>query len=411
MADRRPAAALADAPAANRPRKILFVIGTLEVGGSETQLVELASRIDRARFEALVCSLTSGGPLEAALRARGVRVFSLGLTGFRRRNPLQWPSAAFRAAVATGRLYRLMRRERPDVVHGLLISAYVLATFVGRLARVRVIVAGRRSLGLFKEDKRVHLLLERLADTMTDLFIANSEAVRLDTVAREGIPPDKILVVYNGIDLARFGEIGTAVPSDARGPRVIVVSNLIPYKGHDYFLIAWKEVLAAFPDAVALLVGDGPARPTLEAQARRLGIEHAVRFLGVREDVPALLASADVFVHPSLQEGYSNAVLEAMAAGRPIVATAVGGNVEAIADGRTGLLVPPRDSAALKAAMLRLLHDRQEAARMGHQARTAVQQRHEMSRMISEYERIYDDVLSSTPRTRTASRSARVVTS
>ena len=377
--------------------KVLFVIGTLDVGGAETQLVELASRLDRRSYEPVVCSVKSGGPLQAELEQRGVRVCSLGFSGFRRDNPLVFPRDLLSATLATLRLWRLMRRERPDIVHGILISAYLLATFVGRLAGVRIIVSGRRSLGLFKEHMTFYLRLERLADRMTDLFIANSEAVRQDTLAREPIDAHKILVIYNGLDLTRFktpAALRRPAGFGADGwPFVIVVSNFIYYKGHEHFLSAWPEVLRHHPRAIAVLVGDGPLKDHLQARADQLGIGDSVLFLGVRSDVPELLAASDVFVHPSSQEGNSNAVLEAMAAGKPIVATAVGGTVEAIRDGETGILVPPNDSRALAGAMLRILGDLPAANVMARRARAAVEQHFEVGAMVAAYERIYGDLL------------------
>ena len=163
---------------------------------------------------------------------------------------------------------------------------------------------------------------------------------------------------------------------------MIVVSNFIRYKGHEYFLRAWRQVLVEFPSAVALLAGDGVFRAEIERICDDLNIRQSVRFLGVRPDVPALLALADVYVHPSLQEGYSNALLEAMAAGKAVVATAVGGNVEAVSDGVTGLLVPPADAVALERAITRLLGDGHTARAMGERARRYVHERYEMNAMV-----------------------------
>ena len=237
-------------------------------------------------------------------------------------------------------------------MHGMLFWAYILGTFVGRAAGVPVVIASRRSLGLFKTGKPHYAVLESIANRMTDLFIANSEAVRADTIAREHLRPSDVIVIPNGLDLTRFGKApdqDLAASLDVAGrPCVIVVSNFIRYKGHEYFLRAWRQVLVEFPSAVALLAGDGVFRAEIERICDDLNIRHSVRFLGVRPDVPALLALADVYVHPSLQEGYSNALLEAMAAGKAVVATAVGGNVEAVSDGVTGLLVPPADAAGAR---------------------------------------------------------------
>jgi glycosyltransferase involved in cell wall biosynthesis len=179
------------------------------------------------------------------------------------------------------------------------------------------------------------------------------------------------------------------------GPRVTVVANLIHYKGHEHFLRAWQEVLASYPRGVATLVGDGARRPHLQELTRTLGIEHAVRFVGVRRDVPDLLSNADLYVHPSLQEGSSNAVIEAMAAGKPIVATAVGGSVEAIRDGVTGLLVPPADAPALARAMLQLLADPVAARAMGRRAREAAARQFDVHAMVKAYECTYHRLLAS----------------
>lgn len=373
--------------------KIFFVIGTLDVGGAETQLVELASRLDRSRYEPVVCCLAGGGLLQAHLRAAGVPVFDLGYTGLRRAGR-SYLSIVPNLCGIVIRLWRLIRRERPDILHGVLFWSYVLGTFVGRLAGVPVIVASRRSLGLFKADKPHYLFLERLTDRMTDLFIANSEAVRRDTIEREPVDANRVIVIHNGLDFSRFdGPAGVAPdpPLAAEGrPRAIVVSNLIHYKGHEYFFRAWADVVNVFPAAVALLVGDGVYRTELERLADGLGIRHSLRFLGVRRDVPALLAAADIYVHPSLQEGYSNALLEAMAAARPVVATRVGGNVEAIDDGRTGLLVPARDSGALAAAMVRLFSEPALARGLGDAAGRAVRERFDVTMMVRQYEAVYD---------------------
>jgi len=369
-----------------RPIRVLFVIGTLDVGGAETQLVEAVTRLDRRRFSPVVCCLAAEGPLTSRLRESGIAVHALGFSGFVHNG--RRLAALPRAAGLLRRLYRLVRDERPDIVHGVLFWAYVLAAFVGRAARVPVIVASRRSLGLYKADKPHYLLIERLADRFTDLFIANSEAVRLDTIARERIDPARILVVHNGVDFSRFAET-TRLAEDGRAPRVIVVSNLIHYKGHRFFLEAWTKVIARVPAARALLVGEGVMRDALQQQARDLGIEHSIEFLGRRDDVAPLLGTSDVYVHPSLQEGYSNAVLEAMASGCPIVATAVGGNVEAITDGETGLLVPPGDADSLATAMLRLLEHRDQAIRMGQQAAAVVRARHDICTVVQAYEAIY----------------------
>ncbi len=382
-------------PGQRRPIKVLYVIGTLDVGGTERQLVELVTRLDPQAFIPVVFCLSSGGALEAPLKAGGIRVQVVGFRGFRHSAGVAfaWRLPAMMAELI--RLVRLIRAEAPDVVHGLLFWAYVIGAFTARAAGVPVVIAGRRSLGIFKAAKPHYRFLEQLANRMTDLVIANSEAVRRDAIREEGLPGDKVVVIPNGLDLERFA----AAPDDAlrrslgvpdRRPIVGVVANFIHYKGHRDFLQAWADVVKEFPRAAALLVGEGPLRAECEAQVAALRLDESVRFLGSRDDVPALLALMDLVAHPSLEEGFSNAILEAMAAGKPVVAANVGGNPEAVVDGETGLLVPPRDSAALAGAILRLLRHPEEAARLGEAGRRRVAEHFLISSTVQRYEAVYE---------------------
>jgi glycosyltransferase involved in cell wall biosynthesis len=376
--------------------KILFAIGTLDIGGAERQLVELASRLDPDRFEAVVCVLGRGGPLGAVLRDRGVKVHYLGLGGAGNRGSRR----LLLGLLAIVRLWAMMRRERPTVFHGVLFAAYVTGTAAAAASGVPIVVASRRSLGHFKAGKRLYLLVERLNNRMTDLLIANSEAVRQDVIAQEGVDPKKVVVIYNGLDVELYGHPDESVNLELQlgnGPVILVVANFIEYKGHAFFFDAWRDVVSRHPQAVAILAGDGGTRSHWEEWCRNEGLMSSVRFVGTRHDVPRLLAAADLYVHPSLEEGYSNAVLEAMATSLPIVATAVGGNVEAIEHERTGLLVAARDAAGLETAMNRLLEDPLLARRLGEAARSSVVARHQFSGMVREYELVYKRLVGCSP--------------
>lgn len=378
------------APDATRPLRITYVIGSLEVGGTETQLVQLASRLPRERFDVEVWCLGRAGALGDSLAAGGVRVRELDL---RSRRVAHAPRNLARMV----RLWRAMRGRRPDVVHGLLYWAYVTGALTGRAAGVPVVVASRRSLGRFKEGHRAMLLLEGVANRATDLVVANSEAVRADAIRQERLDPERVLVIPNGVDVERFAaqaapvraELG--VPADA--PLVGVVANLIHYKGHLAFLDAWRRIRERRPDAHALLVGEGPMRAAIERRADELGVAGSVHLLGRRSDVPGLLAAMDVVAHPSEEEGSPNAVLEAMAAGRAVVATAVGGTPEAVLDGRTGLLVPPGDPEAMARAVTALLDDPARAGEMGAAARERVRSEFAVDVMVERYRSLYETAL------------------
>jgi len=371
------------------PIKVLYLIGTLETGGTERQLVGLATGLDRDRYLPIVCCLSRGGPLERDLVAHGIHVEIVGL---RLRDGL-------RGFMGLIRLIRFMARQRPTIAHGFLYLPYVLGVFVARLVGCPVFVASRRSLGNYKEGRWHFLLAERVANRFTDLIVANSDAVRRDVLRQEKPQAQKVIVVHNGVRLT--------VPSDERrrttrqglrlgeAPTVGVVANLIPYKGHSVFVHAWRRVADELPDAVAILVGEGKARSELEHLVRELGLSKSIRFLGSRTDVADLLEAIDLLVHPSFQEGFSNAILEAMAAAKAVVATDVGGNPEAVIDGVTGLLVRPGDAGALASAISSLIKDPVRRESFGAAGRERAREHFGWSTMVRRYEAVYDELLAS----------------
>jgi L-malate glycosyltransferase len=236
--------------------------------------------------------------------------------------------------------------------------------------------------------------LGRWALSGADLVVANSEAVRQSVLSSERLPASKVLVVPNGVSVPRFtgprdDAFGSALGLPPAGPVIAVVANLRRYKGVDVFLAAWPEVLRHFPKATALLVGDGPMRQALERCATELGVTGAVRFLGTRRDIPALLSVADLVVHPSLEEGLPNAVLEAMAAGKAVLATSAGGTPEVVLDGETGRLVPAGDPAVLTQGMLWCLRHPGETERYGEAARQRVREHFAVETMVGRHVAIY----------------------
>jgi glycosyltransferase involved in cell wall biosynthesis len=374
------------------PIKLLYIIGTLDVGGAEGQLVQLATRLDRRRFEPVVCCLTSSGPHHGALAAAGVPVEVVGFKGLRvLRHPL-------RVTAELSSLVRLIRRERPVIVHAFLFWAYVIGAFAARAAGSPVVIASRRSLGCFKEGAFHYLFVERLANRMTDVILANSEAVKADVIRQERVEPGKVRVIYNGVDATRYAAVADPrlrvaldIPADAR--TIGVIARLIDYKGHRFFLQACREVKRRHAEALFLLMGDGPDAPALAGLGRQLGLQDSVRFLGTRRDIPQLLSLLDVVALPSLEEGFPNAVLEAMAAGKPVVATRVGGVPEAVIHGETGLLVPAADAGALADAITALLDNPVRAERMGRAGRERAATTFGLDRMVLETQRMYEEIL------------------
>jgi L-malate glycosyltransferase len=376
---------------AGAPLRVVFLIGTLDVGGTERQLVELASRLDRRRFRPVIYCLVAPGPLAEEARRRGIDVQSAHL---RKLRPWSHPVRFWRQLL---RIYPDLRAAKPDILHAFLFHAYTIGAVLSRFLRPKAFISSRRSLGHFKANNRAALLLERLTNRFADVVIANSEAVRVDVIAQERLAPARVIVIHNGVDIPGAGRDVLAVRRDlnvrADALVVAVIANFIAYKGHDCFLEAWRGVQDVVPGAVAVLVGDGPTRQRIESLAAEMQLTGTLRFLGSRTDVEALLAAVDLVVHPSQQEGFSNAILEAMAAGRPVIATAVGGNVEAVIDESTGLLVPSDDPTALTIAMRRLLSRPDERRRLGLAGRQRAEQSFGMDRMTRAYERVYSAVV------------------
>jgi glycosyltransferase involved in cell wall biosynthesis len=375
--------------------RVCLVIGQLGLGGAEKQLVLLATGLHERGVPTTVLTMFGGGEREADLHRAGVPVVDL---GFRRLGD-GWRALPGNV-LALARLVRTLRRLRPDVVHAFLFHAYVLVPPAARLAGVRLVVAGRRSLGDFKAGRRWALRAERVATALTDHVVANAEAVAEDTLRRERIRPDKLSVVYNGLPDAAF-VAARPVPLDVPGPVLLCVANLRRYKGHRYLL----EAMARLSDKASgdgrpvtlLLAGEGPERAEIEVLARRWRLD--VRVLGARTDVDRLLARADLVVLPSLTEGMSNAVAEAMAAGRPVVATDVGGTAELLT-GR-GVLVPPGDAHALAAAIAGLLADPGRAAELGAAARRWAAAHLRADVMVDAYRERYEGLLAGADAVRT----------
>lgn len=359
-----------------RKIRVLHVIATLDPHGAERQMAALCLGLDRERFAPSVCCLTRGGPLRAALEEGGVPVSVLGKRG------------RFDVGVLC-RLASHIRLTRPDIVHTWLFTANFWGRLAARLAGAPRAVASERAADRWKTC--AHRWIDRRLAALTDVILANSEGVQSFCVETAGVPAGKVLVVRNGIDLQGFDAAASAPPAElpsSRGAVVCCVARMEEQKGHVYLLQAFAEALRG-REAELWLVGDGPLREELEALARELGIAERVAFLGRRGDVPAVLARGDLVVLPSLWEGLPNAVIEAMAARRAVVATDVDGTPEVAIDGRTALLVPPRDPAALAAGMARLLDDAALRQRLGRAGRERVEREFALARMIEQTSQVY----------------------
>ena len=374
-----------------KPR-VLHLITSFEVGGTERQAVELLKRIDRRRFDVSLAALRLEGPLYQEVAAIFPGVPQFPLTSFYNAN----------AAKQLMRLRHLMVRKQVEILHAHDFYAGLLGAVAGRLAGVRVIACQRH---MRLSDRRAHEWGTRLTHRLARRVLVNSEAIRDHLLAGGHIAPEKIVVIHNGLS---DGAERAALDNDGRakqraallrelnldeGAKLIgLVARLHPVKGHRYFIEAASRVAAVEPKAHFPLVGDGALRREIEEHAARLGVGDRVHLLGDRSDAALIAAGFDVAVSASLSEGLPNAVMEAMAAGAPVVATAVGGTSELVIDGTTGFLVAPADAGALTLRILDALRNTERSASMAAHGRQRMLSQFSMRRMVESVERLYDEM-------------------
>jgi glycosyltransferase involved in cell wall biosynthesis len=361
---------------------IAFFAPVLDTGGTQRHLQQVLRLLDGTRFTAEVYTLRPGGDVERELRAAGIPVTTLAV-GRRLASP--------RAMQVIVRTAAALRARNVHVVHGYQWRPALVGSIVARLAGVTLVLASKRSL---TGESRTARLAWRVIGRRVDTIVVNAEALR-DEAEAHGTRA-RWRVIPSGVDVDRFAdtpavaEAKQALGLDPRRPVVGTVGRLEARKGHARFLDAARVLLASANGLrpQLLIVGDGPLRASLAQQADALGVADSVHFTGALADVRVPLAAMDVFVLPSDAEGMSNALLEAMAAGRPVVATAVGGTVEVL-EGESGVLVPPRDPEALASAVLRLLSDPVGARRLADAARRRVADAFGARAMVARLEALY----------------------
>lgn len=335
-------------------------------------MIELARRLDRGRFQVHLACFRRGGPWLARAEAHAASV-------------VEFPIRSFRDPATLGQMRafaRWCRRTGIAVLHATDLYANIFALPAAAAARVPVRIGNRREIN---PDKRAGLIaLQRAAYACASRVAANSRAAA-DRLRRERVPARKITVIPNGLDIEAFAP--RSLPSRLR--RVITVANLRQEKAHEVLFEAAASILRGYPDAEFWIVGGGVRRDELTALAGRLGIAGRTRFFGHRDDVPALLAESDIFVLPSRSEAFPSGVIEAMAAGLPVVVTGVGGNLELVRHRQNGLIVPPGDAAAIEASIRELIESPGQAAALGRAARASVEHRFSFERMVSAFEHLY----------------------
>jgi glycosyltransferase involved in cell wall biosynthesis len=366
--------------------RIFFLSTSMGMGGADKQLLSAAQELRNRGHEVFITSLTPLGPMGLEARSMGIPTESLEM-----RRGFPDPRGFLR-------LVRLVRGWEPDVIHSHMVHANLMARVLRLFVPIPALVSTIHNV---YEGGRVRMAGYRLTNSLVDHMTIVSQAAA-DRFVAEGIVPRRLLtVVPNGVDTDQFRDVPPGTRESIRqslglGNEFVwlAVGRFEIAKDYPNMLRAFATVRERRPQAVLLLVGRGSLQEETEGFARALALGSGVRFLGVRQDVPEIMNAADGYVMSSAWEGMPMVLLEAAAAGLPIVATRVGGNHEVVSDGQSGSLVPPREHALLGQAMLRLmdLPDEQRRA-MGERGRELVRAHYGLGRVAQRWEDIYREVL------------------
>ena len=378
---------------------LLFVIGSLDIGGAERHLLQVLPELKALGYQPTVYTLSYKGQLAPSLEHAGVVVLDplfakslQGLPGFLRKPALMLISAST--------LCVLLLRLRPALIHFFLPHAYLLGGLCSLVTGRRVRVMSRRSLNAYQLKHPLLARVERWLHPCMDAVLGNSQAV-VRQLKLEGVSPDRLGLLYNGIDLAQFNRLPSrAAVRQSLGVSdqallLVCVANLIAYKGHADLIRALGAIRTAMPDdwAIAMVGRDRGIGSALRQLASESGVAQHILWLGERADAVAIYAAAEIGVLSSHEEGFSNSVLEGMAAGVAMVVTDVGGNGEAVVDGQSGRVVPARDPRALGNAILALTKDENWRRRMARAAQQRVVEKFSLDACVRQYAGLYRALL------------------
>jgi glycosyltransferase involved in cell wall biosynthesis len=377
-----------------KPARVVFCIDGMQIGGTELNAFRTAERLDPARFQVSVVSLQEEGPLLSRYREQGIAVLSLPIGRLH-------GTRALRQGV---RLARYLSAQRVDIVHSHDVYNNIFSTAWARMAGTPVIIASRRWWdGIPRKSLGV---VNRYAYRFADCVVANSARVADLLVTDDRVPAARVVVVPNFVDDSAFTPLSefqreqflAAVEVPLASVVIGCIAGLRPIKDHETLIRAIAILRARWPLLRLVLVGVGETRSLLEGLVRQLGLADVVRFAGARPNEPNLHHLFDISVLSSLSEAFPNTIVEAMAAGRPTVATRVGGVMDAVVDGETGTLVPPRDPACLANAIEHLLLHPEQRQAMGAAAQRRARARFHAASVLPALESLYDRLLMASAR-------------
>ena len=366
--------------------KLMHIVLSLNTGGLERVVINLLKGMDQNVYNLYLCCLEEPGILIHEAEKIGVKVLTLN----KKKAGIDYKSIF--------NLAKALKEYKIDIVHTHNPGSHFYGAIAGKIAKVPVIINTKH--GRNPSYSRWNLIQKKLLSYITDKIVAVSEDARKMAIEIEKIPHRKVTTILNCIDIDKYNvkvdkelkrqELGISKDDFVIG----IVARLSPEKDHNTLLDAFRHVLDKSGQNVKLvIVGDGILKEELKQKSRILSITDNTIFLGERHDVPELLATFDLFVLPSLTEGISLTLLEAMSAGLPIVATNVGGNPEIVIDNKSGMIVPPQNINSMANAIIRIMSDKDTAKQMGLAGKIRAQERFSIEAMVSQYEQLYRDIL------------------
>jgi glycosyltransferase involved in cell wall biosynthesis len=367
----------------HKPIRILYIIGQLNIGGAERQLLYLASHLNRDEFQPVICTLSDQTQQRYLAEKADIDVITL-------------PRLMKPDLTRLWRLPAVIRNIQPDLIHSYLFVGNFWARISGTFSGIPVIISIRNS-DYYTSPFQVSM--NRILRPLTKMMIANSKAGRNSAISRREIGKRKSLVIYNGIplfqfdDLLRKGDVRKELGLNKENILIGMIARLESQKDYETYLRAMQIVSNKNEKVRVLCVGDGSKKSELMELTRSLNISQITIFTGSRSDVPSILNALDIFVLSSHFEGFPNAIMEAMAAGLPVVASRVGGVPELVAHNITGLLVSPGNAEDLAESVLSLLEDQERATEMGLRGRQRIESSYTIENLVAQTEAVYNQVL------------------
>jgi len=373
---------------------ILFVIDNLTFGGGERVFSQVIRGLNKERFGVFVAS-SPGGKFEKKLTEVGMKIEPIDMTS--------------RYNLGTiSQLKRIIKTKDVQIVHSQGARADFFARIAARIANAPITISSMAMLvegydvGILR--KNLYVLIDRWTERWVDKFIVLSEALRQALIERHKIPEEKVVKIYNGIELDEYNpglkearseklEVRRGLRLENDVPVIGAIGRLVWQKGFEYLIRAIPKVTEVFPETRFLIVGEGPLKDKLKVKGEKLKVADSIIFTGFRSDIKQILTSIDLLVMPSLLEGLPMALLEGMAMAKPIVATKIEGITEVLEDGKTGLLVPPKNTDALAGAIIQILNNKTKSNLLGQNARKMVEEKFSVEKMVEQIEWLYEGLL------------------